>query len=320
MSVTVHTSVGDIKMELFCEQCPKVPSGWWWLFGAACKIFCEITCILINLKYISSDLWKFPGLVWNRLLQQLHVHTKHQGELERELMQRQDFAILTFLLFPGLYGTDWRPNKYWKRGREHLGREISGAPLFCRSPVMWHKSWHQDEIKDDLKHKTRGVLSMANSGPNTNGSQWFLTYAPQPSLDLKWATYSWNSWSYLLLFKVHSVWEGDRRLGHFGRTWTDSCESKEPPASEGGGGNHQCSHHPCKSHGWLICQRHSFCSKISLFNFVHFRQDGFPVQGQGLREADDKAEQGLGELGGLHGSRGEWWQWFWGLWKAMIGK
>ena len=43
----------------------------------------------------------------------------------------------------------------------------------------------QDEIKDDLKHKTRGVLSMANSGPNSNGSQWFLTYAPQPSLDLK---------------------------------------------------------------------------------------------------------------------------------------
>merc|ERR1719461_1911067 len=47
----------------------------------------------------------------------------------------------------------------------------------------------QDEIKDDLKHKTRGVLSMANSGPNTNGSQWFLTYAPQPSLDLKYTVF-----------------------------------------------------------------------------------------------------------------------------------
>ena len=30
MSVTVHTSVGDIKMELFCEQCPKVQVSWCW--------------------------------------------------------------------------------------------------------------------------------------------------------------------------------------------------------------------------------------------------------------------------------------------------
>lgn len=118
MAVTLHTDYGDIKLELFCEQCPK-----------SCENF---------LALCASDYYN--GCVFHRNIKGFMLQTGHPT------------------------GTGKGGNSIW-------GDKF------------------EDELSDTLKHNVRGVVSMANNGPDSNGSQFFITYAKQPHLDLKYTIF-----------------------------------------------------------------------------------------------------------------------------------
>merc|ERR1712070_28666 len=114
MSVTLHTSLGDMKIELDCDEVPKT---------------CENFLALAASGY-------YDGCKFHR-------------------------NIKSFMLQGG------DPSGSGKGGESIWGGKF------------------EDEFSDRLKHSERGILSMANSGPNSNGSQFFILYTKQPHLDKK---------------------------------------------------------------------------------------------------------------------------------------
>ncbi|XP_060224385.1 peptidyl-prolyl cis-trans isomerase-like 3 isoform X2 [Meriones unguiculatus] len=118
MSVTLHTDVGDIKIEVFCERTPKT---------------CENFLALCASNY-------YNGCVFHRNIKGFMVQTG-----------------------------------------DPTGTGRGGSSI-------WGKKF-EDEYSEYLKHNVRGVVSMANNGPNTNGSQFFITYGKQPHLDMKYTVF-----------------------------------------------------------------------------------------------------------------------------------
>lgn len=115
MSVTLQTTHGDLKLELFCQACPKTTYN----FLALCA---------------SGG---YNGSPFHRLIPNFMI----QG-----------------------------------------GSPASGS---TKDSTSVYGNTFEDEIKSSLRHHTRGILSMANKGPGTNGSQFFLTFAAAPHLDGK---------------------------------------------------------------------------------------------------------------------------------------
>ncbi|KAL2044302.1 hypothetical protein N7G274_003007 [Stereocaulon virgatum] len=115
MSVTLHTSLGDIKIEVFCESVPKTAEN----FLALCAS------------------GAYNGSPFHR-------------------------SLPTFMI--------------------QTGSPVSATPKVSIS--IWGSEF-ADEIRPTLRHNARGIVSMANKGPNTNGSQFFICYAAAPHLDGK---------------------------------------------------------------------------------------------------------------------------------------
>lgn len=115
MSVTLHTTHGDLKVELFCQACPKTTYN----FLALCAC----------------------------------------GAYDQSPFHR---SIPNFMI--------------------QGGSPASGTTKESNSV---YGGMFEDEIKASLKHHARGIVSMANKGPATNGSQFFLTFAAAPHLDGK---------------------------------------------------------------------------------------------------------------------------------------
>ncbi|XP_031560358.1 peptidyl-prolyl cis-trans isomerase-like 3 [Actinia tenebrosa] len=118
MSVTLHTDVGDLKIELYCEETPKT---------------CENFLALCASNY-------YDNCIFHRNIKGFMIQT---GD----------------------------PSGTGKGGQSIWGRKF------------------EDELSPSLRHNARGTISMANSGPNTNGSQFFITYGKQPHLDMKYTVF-----------------------------------------------------------------------------------------------------------------------------------
>ncbi len=105
------------------------------------------------------------------------------GTIELELFEKQ--APKTVENFVGLAKKDYYKGILFHRvidGFMIQGGDPSGNGTGGKS--IWGKPF-ADEFDATLKHDKPGILSMANAGPNTNGSQFFITLVPTPHLNMR---------------------------------------------------------------------------------------------------------------------------------------
>ena len=144
-----------------------------------------------------------------------------------EVLLNTKRAPITTANFIGLAkGTkEWTNPKTGKKEKEKpffdgliFHRVISGFMLQGGCPMSSGRSGPGYSIKDEfhpeLKHSKPGILSMANSGPNTGGSQFFVTVAPTPHLDNKHAIFGEVTKGIDIVMKISKIPTMGRRGGN----------------------------------------------------------------------------------------------------------
>ena len=97
-----------------------------------------------------------------------------------ELILFEDKTPLTVLNFVNLANRGFYENKTFHRVIDDFMIQ-GGCPQGSGTGGPGYQ--FEDEFVDTLKHDKPGILSMANAGPGTNGSQFFITHVPTPWLD-----------------------------------------------------------------------------------------------------------------------------------------
>ena len=108
-----------------------------------------------------------------------NIHT-NRGIINLELYP--DKAPLTVASFANLSNRGYYDNLTFHRVIDNFMVQ-GGCPLGTGTGNPGYE--FKDEFDSSLKHDKAGILSMANSGPGTNGSQFFITHLPTPWLDNK---------------------------------------------------------------------------------------------------------------------------------------
>ncbi|GAB1284993.1 Peptidyl-prolyl cis-trans isomerase-like 3 [Apodemus speciosus] len=175
MSVTLHTDVGDIKIEIFCERTPKTCEN----FLALCASNYYNGCVFHrNIKGFMVQTGDPTGFLYVVLaVMELDLYTRLAINSERSL-------CLCFLSV----GAEDVHHHHPATHTAFDDRLLHGICTGRGGSSIWGKKF-EDEYSEYLKHNVRGVVSMANNGPNTNGSQFFITYGKQPHLDMKYTVF-----------------------------------------------------------------------------------------------------------------------------------